>query len=278
MQQSQLATRFKTLSGFAKANAPLTDAEIRHAAPSIFASNAHGSRSERYTLIPTIDVLTQLRKEGFQPFMVVQAGVRREDRLDFTKHMIRLRHQSQINGAEANEIILVNSHDGSSSYQMLGGVYRFACHNGLVCGDTAQDLRVQHRGDVVGQVIEGAYSILQDFDRVDACKGDMKALALEPGEQKAFARAALALRYEEGKTAPVTEDQVLSPHRHEDGAGNLWTTLNVLQENLVRGGLQGRNAKGNRTKTRPIQGIDQNVQLNRGLWVLAEEMRKLKAA
>ena len=38
------------------------------------------------------------------------------------------------------------------------------------------------------------------------------------------------------------------------------------------------NAKGNRTKTRPIQGIDQNVQLNRGLWVLAEEMRKLKAA
>ena len=278
MQQSQLATRFKTLSGFAKANAPLTDAEIRHAAPSIFASNAHGSRSERYTLIPTIDVLTQLRKEGFQPFMVVQAGVRREDRLDFTKHMIRLRHQSQINGAEANEIFLINSHDGSSSYKMLGGVFCFACHNGLVCGDTVQDLRVQHRGDVVGQVIEGAYSILQDFDRVDACKGDMKALALEPGEQKAFARAALALRYEEGKTAPVTEDQVLSLHRHEDGAGNLWTTLNVVQENLVRGGLQGRNAKGNRTKTRPIQGIDQNVQLNRGLWVLAEEMRKLKAA
>ena len=51
-----------------------------------------------------------------------------------------------------------------------------------------------------------------------------------------------------------------------------------LPDNLVRGGLQGRNAKGNRTKTRPIQGIDQNVQLNRGLWVLAEEMRKLKAA
>jgi len=161
---------------------------------------------------------------------------------------------------------------------MLGGVYRYVCHNGLVCGDTVEDLRVRHTGDVVGQVIEGAYAILQDFDRVDACKGGMKALQLKTGEQQAFARAALALRYDEGKAAPVTEGQVLGLHRREDGEGNLWTTLNVVQENLVRGGLEGRNAKGKRTRTRPIQGIDQSVALNRGLWVLAEEMRKLKAA
>lgn len=278
MSQNQLVSKFRHLSGFAKANAPLTDDEIRRAAPSIFAANPHGSRSARYTLIPTIDVLTALRKEGFQPFMVVQAGVRNEDRLDFTKHMIRLRHEGQINGAEANEVILVNSHDGSSSYQMLGGVYRFVCENGLICGDTVEDLRVKHRGDVVGQVIEGAYTILKDFDRVDASKGEMKALELDDGEQRAFARAALAMRYEEGKAVPVTEDQLLRLHRREDDAANLWTTFNVVQENLVRGGLRGRNAKGRRVTTRPVQGIDQNVQLNRGLWVLAEEMRKLKAA
>ena len=106
----------------------------------------------------------------------------------------------------------------------------------------------------------------------------MKALALKTGEQQAFARAALALRYDEGKAAPVSEDQVLSLHRREDGEGNLWTTMNVLQENLIRGGLEGRTAKGKRTRTRPVQGIDQSVALNRGLWVLAEEMRKLKAA
>jgi len=27
--------------------------------------------------------------------------------------------------------------------------------------------------------------------------------------------------------------------------------------------------------TRPVTGIDQNVKLNRALWVLADEMRKL---
>jgi hypothetical protein len=30
-------------------------------------------------------------------------------------------------------------------------------------------------------------------------------------------------------------------------------------------------------QTRPVQGIDRGVSLNRALWMLAEEMRKLKA-
>src|SRR3546814_2716824 len=72
--------------------------------------------------------------------------------------MIRLRHASQINArGEANEIILLNSHDGTSSYRMLAGMFRFVCSNGLVCGDTVADVRVPHKGDVAGQVIEGAY-------------------------------------------------------------------------------------------------------------------------
>jgi hypothetical protein len=44
-------------------------------------------------------VLTEPRKEGFQPFMVCQTRVRHEDRRDHTKRMLRLRHASQINGA-----------------------------------------------------------------------------------------------------------------------------------------------------------------------------------
>jgi hypothetical protein len=30
-------------------------------------------------------------------------------------------------------------------------------------------------------------------------------------------------------------------------------------------------------RTRPVTGLDADVKLNRALWVLAEEMRKLKA-
>lgn len=56
--------------------------------------------------------------------MVCQTRVRDEDKREHTKHMLRLRHADQLNDAEANEIILLNSHDGSSSYQMLVGMLR----------------------------------------------------------------------------------------------------------------------------------------------------------
>ena len=113
----QLASRFSHRSPVLRSHHPLSDDQIRAVAPSIFADTPHESRSERYSYIRTATVLTELRKEGFQPFMVCQTRVRHEDRRDYTKHMLRLRHASQINGDEANEIILINSHDGTSSYQ-----------------------------------------------------------------------------------------------------------------------------------------------------------------
>ena len=45
----------------------------------------------------------------------------------------------------------------------------------------------------------------------------------------------------------------------------------------MRGGLPARTTTGKRTRTREVQGIDQHLKLNRALWVLADEMRKLKA-
>jgi hypothetical protein len=50
-----------------------------------------------------------------------------------------------------------------------------------------------------------------------------------------------------------------------------------VQENALRGGQPGRGAKGRRLHTRPVTSIDRSVSLNRALWVLTEEMRKLKA-
>src|SRR3546814_8105435 len=82
-----------------------------------------------------------------------------------TKHMIRLRHANQVNDSIANEIILLNSHDGTSSYQMLAGAFRFVCSNGLVCGDAVADVRIPHKGDITGQVIEGAYEVLDEIGR-----------------------------------------------------------------------------------------------------------------
>ncbi|MGH8115199.1 MAG: DUF932 domain-containing protein [Rhodanobacteraceae bacterium] len=274
----QLASRFASRSPVLRSDHPLSDDQIRAVAPSIFADAPHESRSQRYSYIPTATVLDKLRGEGFEPFMVTQTRVRQDDRRDYTKHMLRLRHASQINGREANEIILLNSHDGTSSYQMLAGMFRFVCKNGLVCGDTVADVRVPHKGDVAAQVIEGAYEVLHGFDRAQQSRDAMQAVTLDDGESEVFARAALALKYDDpNKPAPITETQVLVPHRYDDNGRDLWSTFNRLQENLLRGGLHGRSANGRRLTTRPVQGIDQDLRLNRALWLLADGLRQLKA-
>ena len=274
----QLASRFTPRSPVLRSNHPLSDDQIRTVAPSIFAENPHESRSQRYSYIPTAAVLTELRKEGFQPFMVCQTRVRHEDRREFTKHMLRLRHASQINGAEANEIILLNSHDGSSSYQMLAGMFRFVCQNGLVCGDTVADVRVPHKVNVTDHVIEGAFEVLHGFGQVQDSRDSMRAITLDEGEAEIFARSALTLKYDDsGKALPITENQILRPRRFDDNRPDLWSVFNRVQENLVKGGLSGRAANGRQQSTRPVQGIDQNVRLNRALWLLADGLRQLKA-
>lgn len=274
----QLASTFRGNATSLRSNSPLSDDQLMAVAPSIFALDKRVSRSERYTYIPTIDVLRGLQEEGFRPFMVCQTRTRDAAKRDHTKHMVRLRHASQIAGAEANEIILLNSHDGTSSYQMLAGIFRFVCQNGMVCGDTLSDIRVRHQGNVIDNVIEGAFRVLDDFEQIDAQKDEMKALPLNPAEQAAFAHAALALKYDTTLApAPITCDQVLRLKRMEDRAPDLWTTFNRVQENLIKGGLRARCANGQLRTTREVKGIDQNIKLNRALWVLAEEMRKLKA-
>jgi len=272
-----LATRFGRNSNALRSNIPLDNSQLFRIAPSIFANEAHESRSSRYTYIPTINVLDGLRKEGFRPFFVAQSRSRIEGKSEFTKHMLRLRQTGEIEKSEANEIILINSHDGTSSYQMMAGCFRFVCQNGMVTGDIVEDIRVRHKGNIIHNVIDAAYTIVDDFETVTESIDGMKSTLLLPAEQEIFAQAALSLKYDENE-APITPNQLLSTRRIADRNPDLWSNFNRVQENIMRGGLRGRTANGNRTTTREVKSIDNNVKLNKALWILADGMRQLKQA
>lgn len=279
---SKLAGRGGFNGGVLRSNSPLDDDAMRRVAPSIYAVSKHESRSERYTYIPTIDVLNGLRKEGFVPFMVAQGSSRIPGKADFTKHMIRLRRVDTIAQTEAPEIILVNSHDGASSYQMLSGEIRFACNNGLVCGENMKDLRIPHKGNIVDQVIQGAYDVLDGFQYIREVTDEMKSITLSRDEAHVFANAAMEVRYptdEETGVAvrPFDPTKLLSVRRQEDRSSDVWTTFNRIQENVIRGGISGVGATGRRMSTREVRGLDENVKINRALWMLAEGMAAIKA-
>lgn len=106
----------------------------------------------------------------------------------------------------------------------------------------------------------------------------MRVITLETGEEEILARSALALKYDDPtRPAPVSETQLLAPRRFDDRRPDLWSVFNRIQENMVKGGLTARTSNGRRQRTREVQGIDQNLRLNRALWMLADGMRQLKA-
>lgn len=109
---------------------------------------------------------------------------------------------------------------------------------------------------------------------VEEKRDAMQSLLLPPAAQQAMANAALTYRFGE-EHQPVTAAQILTPRRYEDRQDDLWTTYQRLQENLLKGGLPGRTAKGKRSHTRAVNGIDGDVKLNRALWVMAENMMDL---
>ncbi|MHB0952499.1 MAG: DUF932 domain-containing protein [Allorhizobium sp.] len=276
----QLATRFSRNAHQISGREALDNEALYRHVPSIFAREPHDSRSKRYVYVPTIDIVEQLRREGWFPFFAVQAVPRDGDRLGHAKHMLRLRRDDGIGRPEAAEVIIVNSHDGTSAYQMFAGMLRFVCTNSMIAGERFEEVRVSHKGGIEDKIIEGVYTVAKDFPRLIDAAEEMKETRLSRDEQKVLATASLIARYGE-EESPLRADQIVTPRRRQDAGQSLWTSFNVIQENLIRGGLSGRrqtvDGRVRRSRTRPINGIDQNVGLNRALWTLAEEMRRLKS-
>ncbi len=255
----------------------LQNQEIVNIAPSIGALHPHEEVSDKYTFIPTIEIINILRKEGWLPTRVTEAGFRNPDNKGFQKHMIRFQHPDLILKNEAIEAVLINSHNRSCAYKLMTGVYRFVCMNGMVIGETFDSISIKHINFDKQDVIEASYKVIETAPVITGSIEEMKAVQLQETEREAYAESALSLVYDNSEEAPIDTWQLLSPRRKDDCEANLWTTFNTVQENIIKGGLRGRNRKtGKKIKTRPVKAIDRNVKLNRALWTLTEKMKELK--
>lgn len=263
---------------------PLDLQAIASACPSVLAEDKHSSRSQRYTYISTFELMQGMAKEGFHPHSILQAGSKDEGRRAFTKHLIRFRSETTVRNVNGSiyEVCLLNSHDGTTSEKMFGGFFRFACKNGSIFFDgEATEVRVPHTGNVLHKVIEGAYTVLGQHTLAVDHVENFQRITMGRDEQMAFATAARALRFEDEHA--VQAEQLLQSRRIEDRPNDLWTCFNRVQENVIRGGLSytQTNPETRRVthrNTQPVRSVDGDVKLNRALWVLAEEMAKIKQA
>jgi hypothetical protein len=260
--------------------------------PAIFAPQPHESRSERYVYVSTQDVMSALMNEGFVPVEARVSRSRDQDRQNYTKHMVRMRLLGETALAVGDtflEVILRNAHDGTAAYELLAGLFKLLCLNGMaVANDTIASVHVRHAGNrdrQIQSVVDGAFQIIHNAPLALEAPRTWPTIELNRDEQMAFATAARTVRFgdPEGHVdTPITAEQLLHPRRPQDEGSDLWRVFNRVQENTVKGGLRGYsvNDRGRRRRmsTREVTSIDGDLKLNRALWQLGSEMAKLKAA
>ena len=163
----------------------------------MFASGALESLSDKYTFIPTERVLTGLMSAGFVPVEARQARSRKGSPVH-ARHILRLRRRFETVQLRDSlpEIVFLNSHDGSSAYQLRMGIYRVVCTNGLIVSrGRLPDGACPIAADVVDDVITGALEMAERFDALAGQVERMEQRLLLKDEQLEFAAEALAIRF-----------------------------------------------------------------------------------
>jgi hypothetical protein len=249
---------------------PISPETLRERVPAVFASGAHERTSPSYTFLSTERVLTALASAGFLPVEARQASRARSPL--HARHLIRLRPRFetiQLRDAIA-EILFLNSHDGTSAYQLRVGLFRVVCTNGLVVSSGVFPVwRVTHRGNVVDDVVGAALEISGRFEVLAASVERMERTVLDASQRLELAGQALTLRFPKDQHGGMEPSQLLVPRRPEDVGNDLWRTFNVIQENVLRGGLVRRSASNRLTRSRRITAIREDMRLNSALWEMA---------
>jgi hypothetical protein len=260
--------------------------QLHRVAPAAFASSPAATVGRNYNLFPTADIVRRMEGEGWAVVRAQQQRSILAERRGVAKHMIRFAKRDQLMrsvGDVTPEVVLTNSHDGLSSYRIMSGLYRLVCSNGMVVASGVATEHILRHTASLEEVIEATSEVFANSEKAVKSSIAFSHMDLTDDERVRFAQKALELRYGTDKAkVPVGPHAVLRQQRPQDSGTDLWTTFNVVQENLLKGGVvdhtrprfrrteEGALVHVSRT-VRAVRSIDVDVVLNKGLWELAEQ-------
>jgi hypothetical protein len=257
---------------------PLTDQELLAQAPTLFTKEPHFEVSDKYHFIPTIDVINEIKSHNWYPTAVQEASVKEVSKNGYQKHLVRFRHLDDLLNPRENamELLLFNSHDRSTAFSISAGIYRFVCANGLVIADSVfESHTIKHIGDRDNDVKGAIEGIVSFKPQLESKIDTFSSIILSTQEKLSFAKSSIGFRFDEH--LEVDHHDLLVPHRVEDKKDDLYTTLNVIQENLLRGNISGKNKEtGRRFTSKQITSIGKDVEVNQSLWNMAERIATIK--
>lgn len=256
--------------------------DIREKAPAVFTRGYHPDRTDRYSFLPTDEILNSMTKLGWEPTYAKQSHKGKFDR-----HLIRLENPKlkgmvNIDGLTPQTII-DNSHNGYSPASIHMGLFRLVCTNGMVISVPGMfdQYKFRHVGINQQELELSIEKIISNYDIMAPRLKLMMDRDMKAEEKEAFAIDAIASRepwrFMEGKeilTDKVLElnniDKLLAPKRGADQGEDLWKVFNVIQEKLVNGGYERLSDKGRKSTSRAIGDPAREIRFNKDLWEMAE--------
>jgi hypothetical protein len=238
--------------------------------------------SPRYSHIPTTQIVQTIREAGWEFASGTARAGRTPERIAHAAHVLRFRNNSlpKVND-NIIEAVILNSHDGTTAFEMGFGVYRLACANGLIIRTASlSGFRLTHSSLNLDNVFHAARSMSARAPQVAEIISRWQEIKLDEEQQLSLIRKSLTARWDNIAFADM--DAVIRPQRAEDTGSDLWTSFNRIQERVIRGGMEvtlvrpitnedGTEGRAlSRRKATAIRGAIKQVRLNQELFEIAE--------
>ena len=252
----------------------LTKEEIKEVAKSVFTTAGAEGTSEKYSHIPTFQIIEDMELLGWKVTDVKEVKARKN--AGFQKHLVIFRNpEIAIEGEDGDDvfpqILLTNSSDGKNAFTFRAGLFRLVCSNGLVI--STQDfanLKIRHMGYDFAELQKTITAMVEKLPLTVESMNKFKQTQLVEEQIMEFAKQALTVRFGEEEIQRITVDynEFVRPVRREDEGNDLWSVFNRVQEKIIEGDFTYGYATKTR-KARRIKNFNQDIELNSKLYELA---------
>lgn len=239
---------------------------------------------ETYGFVDTSKIVERFERQGWNLHDAKQAKVKTMERNGYQKHLLRFRNENfqRIDGLQGYnesipELIVENSHDGTSALKIFFGVFRIACLNGIIAGSSFNSMRVIHSSNSILNIDQGIDTMTAGIPELIEKVNRFSTIQLSPAQKIEMAKQATDIRMRNVKKVEYVHlENALRPKRFNDTNQDAFSVFNVLQEKAIRGGFAyaQREDDGRLVwkTTRAVNSVNQSVKINRELWDALERV------
>lgn len=204
---------------------------------------AHQTKTEKFIAIQPSEIAGVLANHGFDLVSLKSGKARLADRADHQTTIARYRSRDPLTissgGREMFMDLVFKVPHLYGALQAFVGTFRQVCTNGLVVGEKFATGRVRHVGDALSQLQTLIPTLVSQHDTLVDTIRAMQARPVSAVELSELTKAVARLRLgQNDKIVSIQYDDLIKVRRQEDSQNDLFSVMNVLQENVMRHGLR----------------------------------------